>query len=111
MPVVFGGRRLEAPWTVISLEALRPPVIQGVDRLAGITPGAPFAKENGFGPFMGISRIILFWITVETLDVDVESCAVSAWTSTLALSSPTFRGISSEMVCCTSSRTLLVTYC
>src|SRR5260370_6989997 len=111
MAVVLEGRMREGAWAVISREAFRPPLIQGVDPLGGITPGAPFAKENGFRPFMGISRIILFWITVETLDVDVESCAVSAWTSTLALSSPTFRGISSEMVCCTSSRTLLVTYC
>ncbi len=95
---------------VISLDAFLPPLIQGSDvPLVGTTPGVRIASENGLRPFSGSSRIILLPITVETLEEAVVSCAVLAWTSIVVAMSPTFSLTSSETVCCTSTRTPLVT--
>ena len=73
---------MEAPSIVISLEAFRPPLIQGVEPLPGITPGTRVARLNGLRPFSGRSSIALLVMSVETAEVEVANCATAALTST-----------------------------
>ena len=106
MLTLFSGRITEVPSIVISLEALRPPLIQGVDPellLEGMTPGVRFASAKGLRPLSGRSRICLPWITVETLDVEVDNWTALALTSTVVATFPTFKANSSETVCFTST--------
>src|SRR5690242_17092040 len=73
MLTLFSGRITEVPSIVISLEALRPPLIHGIDvPLVGTTPGAIRARLNGLRPLSGSSMIILPPITEDTLEVAVH---------------------------------------
>src|SRR5437667_6619148 len=110
MLTLFSGTMTDVPLMVISLDAFRPPLIQGVVPPPGITPGARVASENGFRLDKGRSRIALLPITVDTLDDSVVSCAALATISTVVARSPTFKGISRVTVWATATRTSLSTY-
>ena len=107
MLTLFSGTITEVPSTVISLDAFRPPLIQGVVPPPGMTPGARVASENGLRPEDGRSRIALLPTTVETLEDSVVSCAELALISTVVDTSPICSAISSVTVCATSTRMLL----
>src|ERR1043165_7583744 len=94
MLTLFSGTITDVPSMVISLDALRPPLIQGVVPPPGMTPGASVARLNGFRLEDGRSRIALLFTTVDTLDDSVVSWTASADTSTVVATSPTFIAIS-----------------
>src|ERR1700694_602090 len=71
MLTLFSGTITDVPSIVISLDALRPPLIQGVVPPPGITPGASVASPNGLRLEDGRSRMALLPTTVDTLDDSV----------------------------------------
>ena len=107
--MLFSGRMIEVPSTVMSLEAFLPPLIQGVDPLAGITPGTSVASPNGLRPFSGRSSMRLLSMTVDTLEAAVDNWVKAALTSTAVLTSPSLSAISRATVCRTSTRTSVAT--
>jgi hypothetical protein len=100
---LFSALTFEMPSMVTSLVALRPPLMNGDEPGAGITPGLSAARENGLRPLSGRSTMRLFSIVWLMVELTVSIGATVAATVTVSAAPPISSRTSTARTCCTST--------